>query len=728
MKKHLSLFLLLFLMLTCVIGLAACDAATEPTQPATDAPTTAPATEPATDAPKKSFSVTLRIEPGSRLTASGLTTKMAEEGGSVSFSIKANEGYTLVCSAGEYDEENGVLTVANVTENTEITVYTIINSGWNVRLTGSGFSADKTTKAAKNGESVTFTLKADPYCYITDVSRGSYDPATGTLTVENVTGSLTISVSVRRARINYHYNDGTANLLSVEPDFTFYACPNTRWDDGTISRAGYALVEYNTKADGTGEAYSLGSKVWYDPAVSELDLYCIWMPETSRNDFTFVSGGAGYTVTAYTGDDETVVIPTVYNGRPVTGIAAGAFNGRRVETLVMPRTLQTMEAGAFVGCASLATVYFPDSLRSAPDTAFDAETYGNLTHFYLNATVAPRLTYTYDGMYRVKWDHVMASKAQGHKVIVVVGGSSAVYGFSAQYMEKLMSGAYDVINFGTICTTAGRLYVEALASLLTEDDILIWAPESSTAYQMGSGVLDTFKIFRDTEGMYNVWRAVDISRFSHYFSGLTDFYAQRGNAAAKDYEGYNVNRNPSLAHEFRCTYPDTYTIINYWGDLIGGTNKNKSNSQTPGNKVSFDGKTTSEACYGSTVSGTDIAEYADVAKEALQALRDKGVKVYFGFAPTSEKALIGQAALPSQQKAYDALIARLYGVEVLGSCSDHVFAYTYMTNGDAHHLTDKGTQIHTYRLYKELCTALGLTAKTEAEAKTVGASVPGIAW
>ena len=51
-----------------------------------------------------------------------------------------------------------------------------------------------------------------------------------------------------------------------------------------------------------------------------------------------------------------------------------------------------------------------------------------------------------------------------------------------------------------------------------------------------------------------------------------------------------------------------------------------------------------------------------------------------------------------------------------------------MTQGDAHHLTDKGTQIHTYRLYTELCNALGRTAKTEAEARTAGASVPGIAW
>lgn len=722
MKKHLSVLLLLLLALACVIGLAACDMGSTPTIPptdGTDTPTTA-----TTEPPKKSFTVSLYIEPGSRVTASGLTTRMVEEGGSVEFSLKPNDGYVLVCSAGEYNAETGKLTLTNVTEDTEIVVSTISANGWSVRVAGSGFTADKTVKSVKNGESVTFTLKAKPYQYITEVSTGTYDAATGTLTIPNVTGNLTVNVSVNAARINYYANDGTAYVRTVEPDFTFYACPNTLWDDGSLTRAGYALVEYNTKADGTGESYSLGSKIWYDPANPELNLYCIWMPESNRNDFTV----SGSTVTGYTGDDETVVIPSAFNGSPIYGIAAGAFQNKRVSTLVLPRELRTMDAGAFVGCSSLTTVYFPDSIRTVPDDAFDAATYENLHHFYLNATVAPRYTYTYDGMYRTKWDHVMASKAQGRKVIVLTAGSSGLFGFSAQYMEKLMSGEYDVINFGTICTTAGRLYVEALATLLTEDDILIWAPEPSTAYQMGSGVLDTFKIFRDTEGMYNVYRAVDISHFSHYFAGLTDYYGNRGAMTGRDYEGYNVARTPGLAHEFRLTYPDTFTVINYWGDLIGGANKNKSSTKTPGNKVSFDGKATSEALYGSVVSGTDISVYADASKAALQALRDKGVKVCFGFAPVNEKALIGQAGLASQQKAYDALVAQLYGVEVLGSCSDHIFANTYMTQGDAHHLTDKGTQIHTYRLYTELCNALGLTAKTEAEAKTAGASVPGIAW
>jgi len=794
MKKHLPVLLLLLLSLACVVALVACDTGNQP-----DATTTA-------GEDKGPYTVSLLVEPGSRVTVSGLTTKLINHGQTAEFSVKVQDGYYLECSAGEYDPASERLTLSNVTEDTEIVISTVFatctvsilpgehftvtgdmskliavggnhsftvtpekgwriasvscgtydastgklsvrnikadteititcekRSGWDVTVAGAGFTADAAKKEVKDGASVTFTLVTEPYHYIVGTDAGTYDAATGILTVTDVTDDIVVHISVNRARINYFLNDGTAAIRTVEPDFTFYACPNTLWDDGSFSRAGYTLVEYNTKADGTGESYSLGSKIWYDPAQPELNLYCIWMQETNRNDFTFTRNADDtYTVTSYQGDEETVVIPSVYSGFPVVSIAAGAFNGRRVATLVMPRRLKTVESDAFVGCSSLVTVYFPDSIQSIPDDAFDAATYSNLHHFYLNAAVAPTYTYTYDGMYRVKWDHVMASKAQGRKVIVLVAGSSAVYGFSAQYMEKLMSGEYDVINFGTICTTAGRLYVEALASLLTEDDILIWAPEASTAYQMGSGVLDTFKIFRDTEGMYNVYRAVDIAHFSNYFTGLTDFYgnAQSGrrNMQAKDYEGYNVARNPSLAHEFRCTYPDQFTVINYWGDMVAGTNKNKTRNSTPGNKVSFDGMTTSEVLYGSAVSGTDIADYAEVSKAALQALKDKGVKVYFGFAPVNRNALIGQASLPAQQAAYDALVAELYGVEVLGSCSDHIYTYTYMTNGDAHHLTDKGTQINTYRYYTELCTALGLTAMTEAEAKTVGASVPGLAW
>lgn len=679
------------------------------------------------------LSYTVRVPEGAHYTVSGDTEKQVNWGKTTSFTVTPEKGYYIsAVSAGSYNAQTGKLTVTNVKDDITITVTVAERDGWAVSVTGSGFTADKTAQSVKHGGTATFVLTADAYHYIMGVSEGVYDPAAGTLTVENVTDDITVSVVVEAAKIVYHVNDGTDTTKTDYPDFTFYACPNTRWDNGTLSRSGYALVAYNTKADGTGESYSLGSKVYYDPAQPQLDLYCVWLAETPASEFD-VSGG---TITGYRGSASTVVIPTRINGTTITAIAAGAFsNNTAMAELVLPKTLQTVASGAFVGCSSLVTLYCPDSIASIPDDAFDSATYSNLHHFYLNATMAPRWTYTYDGMYRAKWDHVMAAKARGEKVMVLVAGSSAVYGFSAQYMEKLMDGEYTVVNFGTICTTAGRLYVEALATLLTEDDILIWAPEASTAYQMGSGVLDTFKIFRDTEGMYNVYRAVDIAHFSNYFAGITDYNSGTNHArltmTAKDYNGYNIPSDfdaTTTPYDFTCSYPDKYAIINYYGDLIAGANKNTTQNKTPGNKVSFDGKTTSESINGTVVSGSDITTYAPLAKAALKTLSDNGVGVYFGFCPVNEKALIGSAATASQQSWYDAFVAEQFGATVLGSCTDHVFTWNYFTSGDSHHLIDKGTQLNTYRYYTELCAALGRTPKTEAEAKAAGAGVPGIDW
>lgn len=677
-----------------------------------------------------------------------------DKGQNAEFIVTLEEGYTLVSvDGGVYNAESGKIIVESVKKDTVVNIVTAKSEDVvKITIIGShlSFPDDSNTRYAIKGQLFSACPVLEQGYGISSVSNATFNPANGCVEIENPQNNIVVSVSVVQRTITYHLNDGKGTTSKDVPNFTFYTAPNTRWDDGSLAIAGMALLEYNTAPDGSGEAYSLGSKVTFGLNQANLDLYCQWAPETSASDFTYESytfqytyryrdwsqsGGpyvngtkkfTGVIITDYKGNDQKVVIPAKLGGKDVIAIKKGAFQNKSMTTLVMTKGLKEVQAGAFVGCANLNTLYFSDSILSIPNEAFDEATYSNLHHFYLNATTAPCYTYTYDGMYRVKWDAVVtATKPR----LVIIGGSSVNYGVSSAYLEALLDGEYDVINYGTIRTTCQRLYVEALASQLGEGDILIYAPESSSAYTMGSGKLDTFKIFRDTEGVYNLYRHVDIANYSDYFKGITNFNSERFStmlSGGNDYDGYTVPSQDLVGKNggFKATYPDPFTIINADGDMIGGDNKNSATNGKPKFSVNFSKFVYDEADTSAT--GSDITTYAAQMAAALKLHEANGVRVFFGFAPVNKNALTTAAKLESTQTAYNALVAELYGVDVLGNCADHIFSYTYMSQNDAHHLTDKGRVKHTFQLYKELCEALGIDGYTKNSA--VGKDFPGCAW
>ena len=684
---------------------------------------------------------------GSNFTAEGGNKQETTAGQTVTFKLTPAAGYVISgVSAGTYDIETGVLTIENIKDHMEITVSTALSENLvQVSVTGKNFTVEgSTVVVAEKGSTVEFTITPAKGYLVSSVIGGEYDPKTGKITVANVQTSYQVQVTMARPAFVYHLNDGSSATIREELDLTFYSAPNCKWDDGTFERSGYVLVEYNTMPDGTGKSYSLGSKVTLD-GTAETDLYCIWAPENVAAQFSFSSytvsftysytswvGGKhtvtetakfqGYIITAYTGNDETVVLPTMYNGKPVVAVKAGAFNGKTsMKTLVIPKSIKEVQDGAFVGCSGLDTLYFSDSVLKIANEAFDAATYSNLHHFYLNATMAPRYTNTFDGMYRVKWDAVVSATQPR---LVILSGSSTLWGVASKYLEALLDGQYDVINYGTIRTTSMRLYLEALTSELGAGDILIYAPENSSAYTMGGGKLDTFKIFRDTEGVYNIYRHVDIANYTDYFNGLADFNKQRYGLGESNYLAYN-SFTGTEQNAFQVTYPGKYSIVDQDGDLIAQAGKDTTKNGTPTHKVNFNDYVADEK-EASTV-GSNITTYAPLVKAVLDTHEKNGVTTYFGFAPVNRNAIVGEGITSAGQKAYDARIAELYGVDVLGSCSNHIFDWNKCFNNDAHHLTDQGRVLHTYQFYLELCAALGLEVKYTTST-ALGTNFPGCKW
>ena len=71
-------------------------------------------------------------------------------------------------------------------------------------------------------------------------------------------------------------------------------------------------------------------------------------------------------------EDTRIIIPSEYNGLPVTGIADAAFSGYTSITAVsIPESVVFIGAAAFKDCTALEEITLPDSIRSISANAFD---------------------------------------------------------------------------------------------------------------------------------------------------------------------------------------------------------------------------------------------------------------------------------------------------------------------------------------------------------------------
>lgn len=103
-------------------------------------------------------------------------------------------------------------------------------------------------------------------------------------------------------------------------------------------------------------------------AKAEDNVYKTFTPESS---FTF-DAYTGY-ITAYTGTEETVIVPASIGGVPVLGIPTAFMDNKTIKTVIVPDTLQVFGDGAFSGCSALSTIgtYSPISADTLNAEAAD---------------------------------------------------------------------------------------------------------------------------------------------------------------------------------------------------------------------------------------------------------------------------------------------------------------------------------------------------------------------
>ena len=88
-------------------------------------------------------------------------------------------------------------------------------------------------------------------------------------------------------------------------------------------------------------------------------------------EFELEIDGKSYVLTGYTGDRETVKIPTKYEGLPVSKIGDRAFEGNTtVKQVVIPEGVITVQRMAFWNCTSLQVVSIPNSVAEIDGLSF----------------------------------------------------------------------------------------------------------------------------------------------------------------------------------------------------------------------------------------------------------------------------------------------------------------------------------------------------------------------
>jgi hypothetical protein len=725
----------------------------------------------------ESYRVMVSADEGA--TVIGDNPQEIKEGENAVFDVELEWGYAFVSSSrGTYDQDTGKLIVQDVNERMNIsfeTEYVGYDTNEKVVYVFRAETGDISTPKANNelrlGTKITVESHNTDKMFVGWTIGKTAFSGGEILSRERSFSFVATPELVTNGKIYVHANYRTSNVFYYDPNggvidsttdsmvhnqyyvaeaksgkveitvrvkyFEYSECASTFWNDGTFTRDGYVLKEYNTKPDGSGEGYSLGSKFYtMTDDATHPTLYCIWEKASTDfeyEDFTFERPNGmredyspdwhtnGVIITKYNGNEKKVTIPEKIDGKYVIAIAEDAFVAKDVETLVMSRFLLKIEDGAFKSCSSLKTIYYSDGIYSISDAAFDSQTLPNIKNLYVNATIAPRFSTTTEAAFSVKLSRILASQDMNR--IIVISGSSTYRGLATPYLEALLENKYRVVNFGTTRTTHGTIYLEAMKYLAHEGDIIVYAPENS-AYMMGEPEI-YWKTLRDLESMYNMFRYIDISNYTGVFTAFASW-----NEGGVDTTGYGEShqgryyRKPGV-YEAMCEREGTtdkygdnledallsYCDLLKYKDSYYITLNNRIKSKLEGawsNKQYQEMNKDYTDLSNETWISIDEAPYLTLMNKAFDAARSSGAAVYFGFAPIDGESLVPEARNLAHFLAYDELISSIYHIDgLMGSSKDYIFARKYCYDC-AYHTNAYGRVYRTYQLYVDIADKIGI--------------------
>ncbi|MCQ2770593.1 MAG: hypothetical protein MJ236_02205 [Clostridia bacterium] len=319
--------------------------------------------------------------------------------------------------------------------------------------------------------------------------------------------------------VTYYTNDG----LSKDGKTTYvqkypavaYNCAVTLPEQGFFSRDGYTLVEYNTKADGTGYGVSLGSRMPMGGKPT-VELYCIWVKQNDASEFTYTTSGSSAVITGYNGTATTVVIPDMIDGKEVKSIST--FTTKTpVTEVILSKNVVSVEKKAFTSLKTLESLVMYDCITKISDTAFAQ---GALKHLRVNASLN-----LFSGWQQVqstiKLDRVVDAAYSGKKLFFIYGGSGAHNGLDCVQIDDALKGEYYIVNVGSNAQCSAAYYFDWFEDLVDGDDVILWMPECGN-WMLGDTRFHD-RLWEINAGYYDSLRYVDISKFTQVFDSYQTY-------------------------------------------------------------------------------------------------------------------------------------------------------------------------------------------------------------
>lgn len=480
-------------------------------------------------------------------------------------------------------------------------------------------------------------------------------------------------VNLSEYTIIYHANggtvrsDGSDKYIYTSKFKTMFPCQQTLESNDTFVRDGYVAVGYSTEP----VSYEDYSNVNEIPGFSNmggvcevgddgrLDLYVVWAKASPESDFTFSNG----TITGYKGSDKIVVIPEKINGRSVTRIGTNVFTNS-LTRVVIPKTVLTIDSQAFNRCNYLSEVVFFDSVTSVTNASFTI--CPKLSTIVLNASRLPKYSGTSEGSFCIKYELVRTLR--NSKKIVVVSGSSTLNGLDSDVMEENFPG-YSVVNYGTNAANQSVFFLDVISNYVTEGDLIIHAPEFTAGGPMGNNAIAP-KMFRGNEQCYDIFREVDMTKYTNFFDSYNKFINGDPNDSSLT-PAKNLTGKP---------YQLESTGMNKYGDLMNVRDKPRQDSFGAAN-VTFN---------------YNILGYGNLNRVNKQ-ITAKGGVLLMSFGTFDKSRMNPSSTTQAEYDRFTQDCASKLDYPVISNVGTYIMEHKYFYDSEWH-CTDEGAAIRTANL------------------------------
>ena len=225
---------------------------------------------------------------------------------------------------------------------------------------GGALSAGKSNPSDYTIETKTFTLvnpEKDGYRFLGWKESGSTD-ATAEKNLSIQKGSMgnrsLVAVWKQAKKCTVTFDSNGADGGSVPAQLMIYEGDSfTAPSSDSFYRDGYVFEEWNTKADGSGDRYLISETV---EVLGDVTLYAIW--NESPLEYTYLSKTDSYSVKCRDKNASSIVIPSMYEGKPVTEIGYEAFKDcLELRDVNIPSSVTKIQERAFFDCKDLSIVF-----------------------------------------------------------------------------------------------------------------------------------------------------------------------------------------------------------------------------------------------------------------------------------------------------------------------------------------------------------------------------------